>query len=153
MPMTPTPGIAEIATYGTSTLTDEEILSLLTGISIEIIKPQLELHGTVDLIKNINSYNLTKAQKHKLQMLYEYSKRIKTLQPERIKINSSTLSGEYFVKDLAFHEKEVFKVLMLDTQNRVIKLEQISEGTITEAPIYTRNIIQTIFIQMLSFFV
>jgi DNA repair protein RadC len=33
---------------------------------------------------------------------------------------------------------------MLDTQNRISKLEQISEGTIAEAPIYTRNIIQTI---------
>ena len=126
--------------YGVNTLNDEEIISILTGVEIEKVKGYLESYGIVDFIKNIGAINITDIQKKKLELVYMISKRISTYKPTKATIDSSTQAGEYFVNDLKLYEKEVFKVLMLDNSKRIIKLEQVSEGTVNEAPIHIREI-------------
>lgn len=58
-------------------------------------------------------------------------------------INSSSKAGEYAVSLLAGRVYEVFYVVCLDTQNRVNYSDMVHEGTINEAAIYPRLIVET----------
>ncbi|KJS20185.1 MAG: DNA repair protein RadC [Clostridiaceae bacterium BRH_c20a] len=58
-------------------------------------------------------------------------------------LNSSQKSGEYAVTLFAGRIYEVFYLICLDTQNRVVHAVLIHEGTINEAPVYPRIIVET----------
>ena len=58
-------------------------------------------------------------------------------------INSSSKAGEYAISLLVGHIYEVFYVICLDTQNRVNYADMVHEGTINEAAIYPRLIVET----------
>jgi len=134
-----------IQQYGVSTLADEEAVSILTGIPISEIKPNLDSFGLAELIKFTKGMNLTKVQKKKIELLYHIAKRISISEfKEKPVLNSSSKAGEYFVKELQFLENEVFSVALLDSQNRIIKTETVSHGTINEAPVYPREVIKLI---------
>ena len=58
-------------------------------------------------------------------------------------LNSSQKAGEYAVGLFAGRTYEVFYIICLDTQNRVIHAALVHEGTINEAPVYPRIIVET----------
>ena len=58
-------------------------------------------------------------------------------------LNSSTKAGEYVVSLFAGRIYEAFYVICLDTQNRVNYPALLQEGTINEAPVYPRLIVET----------
>ena len=58
-------------------------------------------------------------------------------------MNSTSKAGEYAVSLLAGRIYEVFYVICLDTQNRVNHADMVHEGTINEAAIYPRLIVET----------
>ncbi|KJS88413.1 MAG: DNA repair protein RadC [Peptococcaceae bacterium BICA1-8] len=58
-------------------------------------------------------------------------------------LNSSQKSGEYAVTLFAGRIYEVFYLICLDTQNRVVHAVLVHEGTINEAPVYPRIIVET----------
>jgi len=62
---------------------------------------------------------------------------------EKPLINSSTKSGEYAVSLFIGRTYEAFYVLCLDAQNRVNFSDLVHEGTINEAPVYPRLIVET----------
>lgn len=131
--------------YGVSTLADEEAISVLTGIPLTEIKENLDRFGLAELIKYAKCMNITKAQKKKLDLIYHLTKRISISEfKQKPIINSSTKAGEYFVKELQFLESEVFNIAFLDSQNRLIKAEIVSKGTINEAPVYPREVIKMV---------
>lgn len=134
-----------IQQYGIPTLTDQEAISALTGIPLPEITTALETYGLPELIKYATSLDLSKSQRRKLELLYHLSKRI-SLSGYREKpvLNSSNKAGEYFVKELQFSINEVFAIALLDAQNRLIKTEIVSSGTINEAPVYPREIVKIV---------
>ncbi|MCX7914093.1 MAG: DNA repair protein RadC [Thermodesulfovibrionales bacterium] len=134
-----------IQQYGISTLTDQEALSVLTGIPLSEMKVALETHGLPELIKYSASMKITKAQSKKLELLYHLAKRISLSNfREKTVLNSSSKAGEYFVKELQFLKNEVFAITLLDAQNRLIKTETIFHGTLNEAPVYPREIVKLV---------
>lgn len=58
-------------------------------------------------------------------------------------LNSSTKAGEYAVSLFTGRTYEVFYVICLDAQNRVNYAAMVHEGTINEAPVYPRLIVET----------
>ncbi len=58
-------------------------------------------------------------------------------------INSSTKAGEYALSLFAGRTYEAFFVICLDSQNRVNSAALVHEGTINEAPVYPRIIVET----------
>lgn len=58
-------------------------------------------------------------------------------------LNSSSKAGEYVVSLFAGRNYEVFYVICLDAQNRVNYAALVHEGTINEAPVYPRLIVET----------
>ncbi|NLT95670.1 MAG: DNA repair protein RadC [Clostridia bacterium] len=58
-------------------------------------------------------------------------------------LNSSQKAGQYAVGLFAGRTYEAFYLICLDTQNRVIHAALVHEGTINEAPVYPRIIVET----------
>jgi len=58
-------------------------------------------------------------------------------------LDSSQKAGEYTVTLFTGRTYEVFYLICLDTQNRVIHAVMVHEGTINEAPVYPRVIVET----------
>lgn len=58
-------------------------------------------------------------------------------------LDSSKKAGEYAVTLFTGRTYEVFYLICLDTQNRVIHAALVHEGTINEAPVYPRIIVET----------
>jgi DNA repair protein RadC len=62
---------------------------------------------------------------------------------EKPLLNSSSKAGEYAISLFVGRTYEVFYVLCLDAQNRVNYAALVHEGTINEAPVYPRLIVET----------
>jgi DNA repair protein RadC len=58
-------------------------------------------------------------------------------------LNTSTIAGNYAVSLFAGRVYECFYVICLDSQNRVNHAALVHEGTINEAPVYPRIIVET----------
>lgn len=130
--------------YGVDSLIDAEILSLLTGISVDITKKAIEDFGLPELVKYLNSLNLTKVQRRKLELLNLYHKRLLTsYHKEKPVLNSSFKAGEYAISLFIGKSYECFFILCLDAQNRLNYAALVHEGTINEAPVYPRLIVET----------
>jgi len=62
---------------------------------------------------------------------------------ERPIVNSSTVAGNYAVSLFAGRIYECFYVICLNSQNRVNYSALVHEGTINEAPVYPRLVVET----------
>src|SRR5690554_5262558 len=62
---------------------------------------------------------------------------------EKPVLENSGKAGEYAVSLLVGRTYEVFYVICLDNRNRVIYPDMVHEGTINEAPVYPRLIVET----------
>jgi len=61
---------------------------------------------------------------------------------DRPKLNTSEAVAEYLIPLMAGRPEEVFYVLCLDTQCRVVYPALISEGTVKEAVVYPRQVVE-----------
>jgi DNA repair protein RadC len=82
--------------------------------------------GAVAMIKAIEAAAVRLAQKQVLK---------KPL------ISSWTALLDYCRANIAWAPKEQFRVLFLDTRNRLIEDVEMSRGTIDHAPVYTREVV------------
>lgn len=57
-------------------------------------------------------------------------------------INSSVQVLEYLCHDLENQDKEIFKVIHLDNDNVIIKIEDLSKGSVNRAYVYPREILE-----------
>jgi DNA repair protein RadC len=57
-------------------------------------------------------------------------------------IRSSTELFEYLYHTLRDKKREIFKVVFLDAQNRIIAVETLFEGTLTASSVYPREVVQ-----------
>lgn len=56
--------------------------------------------------------------------------------------NSPDITKQYLAFKLGSHEREVFAVLLLDTQHRLIAYKEVFYGTIDAASVYPREIVK-----------
>ncbi len=133
-----------IEEYGIDALLDAEVLSLLTGISVEIIKKAIDDFGMLDIVKYLNSLDLTSTQRRKLELLNLYHRRMLTsAHKDKPVLSSSSKAGEFALNLFTDKAYECFYTICLDSQNRVNKAILINEGTLNEAPVYPRIIVET----------
>lgn len=86
----------------------------------------------LNLLGNLSTYSFEeKIKKENLKLELMTSKQIKT---KNQLIN-------YLKKNIGFSKNEDFKVLFLDTSNRIISFETLFSGTIDKAAIYPRKIL------------
>lgn len=140
---------------GAATLTDAELLAIFlrTGIKDLPVMALAEnvlltfgsLRGllTADLEAFCKLRGLGQTQYIQLQASKEMTKRYLSKQMEMTEaITSPELAVMYFQSELEDNEQEVFMVLFLDNQNRLIKKEKMFYGTINQASVHPREVVK-----------
>lgn len=139
---------------GPGALSDAELLALLlrTGLpgkNVLVLAQELVdgfggiaglLNTPADTLKAIKG--LGPAKRAELMAVLELARRA-LQQPlrERPIFDSPRAVGDYLQLQLGTRMHEVFAVLFLDTQHRLIVLEELFRGTLTQASVYPREVV------------
>lgn len=136
----------KIANYGTSSLTVAEILELITGKELPILKEDVEGNIALNnlLRKNVNemmySYGLTKKQAFLMQAVLELNKRISLPVQKDYKITSPEDAVSYLYSKISTKSTEHFATILLNSKNRIIGFEIISQGSINSSIVHPREV-------------
>ncbi len=139
---------------GPSALSDVELLALLlrTGIRgkhvVQLAQELLEhfggmaglLHTSAEALKQIKG--LGPAKRAEVLAVLELARRALTqrLQEKTLMENPQAVR-EYLQLQLGGRQHEVFAVLFLDSQNRLVALEELFRGTLTQTSVYPREVV------------
>ncbi len=145
----------KLLTLGAKALSDAELLAIFlrTGIKgvpvMELSRQVLDAFGSLRglLSASLDDFCMIKGlgqiQYVQLQATKEMTKRYLSQQMEASEtIDRPCLAVMYFQAELEDDEREVFMVLFLDNQNRLIKKERMFFGTINQAAVHPREIIK-----------
>ena len=136
----------KISNYGTSNLTTAEILELITGKEIPIHRDDAEDYLLLNnfIKKNINEmmycYDLTKKQALLMQAILELNKRISAPVQDEYRIISPEDGANYLYPKLSYKSTEHFAVVLLNSKNRIIGFEIISQGSINSSVVHPREV-------------
>ena len=93
---------------------------------------------TIEELESINGIGQTKAVQIKAAL--ELSKRIASFKPEKYKIKNPWDIYKYYMESLRYQYKEIFKVVLLNTKNEIIKDMDISIGTLNSSLVHPREV-------------
>ena len=140
---------------GVEALNDQELLAIFlrTGIrgipvmqlSENVLKTFGSLRGllTASVEDFCNVKGLGKTQYIQLQATKEMTKRYLSQQMEASEtISEPYMAIMYFQSELEHWEREVFMVIFLDNQNRLIRTEKMFFGTINQASVHPREVVK-----------
>jgi DNA repair protein RadC len=162
MPLKDLPADAQprekLLTRGAAALSDAELLALLlrTGLpgkGVLLLAQELLgehpgfgglsglLHASADDLKRIKG--LGPAKRAELVAVLELARRVLAEQlRERSLLDSADTVMHYAQLQLGHLAYEIFAVLFLDNQNRLIALEELFRGTLTQTSVYPREVVQ-----------
>ncbi|MEE9331606.1 MAG: DNA repair protein RadC [Methylophilaceae bacterium] len=140
---------------GASALSDAELLAIflrvgVTGKSaVDLARDLLSQFGSLNGVfaanqKEISQVHGMGASKYaQMQAVFEMSRRALSEQmQEKDVLSSPEQVREYLILKLANQSREVFLVLFLDAQNRLIGTEEMFIGTLTETSVYPREVVK-----------
>jgi DNA repair protein RadC len=144
----------KLLSRGPGALSDGELLALLlrTGVTgknvLQLSQELLDrfggisglLHTGVDALKEIKG--LGPAKRAEVVAVLELARRaLSEKLVERTVFESPRAAREYLQLQLGARPHEVFAVMFLDSQNRLIALEELFRGTLTQASVFPREIV------------
>lgn len=144
----------KLLTRGPSALSDAELLAILlrTGIAgkgvLQMAQELLEtfggisglLHTSADGLKAIKG--LGPAKRAEVVAVLELARRaLSQVLQEKALFDSPKAVREYLQLQLGAKQHEVFAVLFLDSQNRLIALEELFRGTLSQTSVYPREVV------------
>lgn len=145
----------KLLTKGAKSLSDAELLAIFlrTGLPgmnvVELAQHLMTQNETLHNLFNASiddfcaQKGLGKAKFVQLQAVLELSRRYMMEQCQRKAIfNSPQAVYDYLTLELRGLQQEVFMVLYLDSQNRLIKEETLFYGTINAASVYPREVVK-----------
>lgn len=140
---------------GAEALTDAELLAIFLrtgtqGISaVELARQVLEQFGGLRALLSASreefcqGFGLGDAKYTQLQAVLEMSKRHLKEQLKRDTVFSSAEHvRNYLSSQLRHSQREVFAVLFLDSQHRLIRYQELFMGTIDAAAVYPREVVK-----------
>ena len=124
-------------------------ISKVTGIREEKIERYSQNNEVLNLLKRPKTIDPTKLQMEKINLLNEflvnYSITKEFSHKKEISFTDSNDVGEYFKHLLGNKkDKEVFMCAFLDRNNQLIKIKKISEGTLSAAVVFPREIVKEV---------
>jgi DNA repair protein RadC len=139
---------------GAAALTDAELLALLlrTGykghgvlaLAADVLRDggfAALLQATPDMLKRIKG--LGPAKRAELLAVMEMARRALAQQMQTSPVfDSPARVKDYLALHLAGRTQEVFSVLFLDAQHRLLKLEDLFFGTLTQTSVYPREVVK-----------
>ncbi len=144
-----------LLTHGPHALSDAELLAIFlrTGIAgasaLDLARELLQRFGGLTGLVNssLEEFSQTKglgeAKYVQLQAVLELARRAidEGLRREAV-LNSPDKVRQYLQLQLARREHEVFAVLYLDAQNRLLKYEELFRGTLTQTSVHPREVVK-----------
>lgn len=139
--------------YGANNLSNSELLAVILRIGSKeenVIKLSQRIlsqnnmglrniaEGTIEKFKEFKGVNDVKAAQ--LVALAELSKRISTLKLEKLKISSPSDAAFVMMEEMRYYKKEYFKIILLDTKNNIIKVSEISVGSLNSSIVHPREV-------------
>jgi DNA repair protein RadC len=141
---------------GAGALSDTELLALLlrTGTSGRGVLQMADevltkfggvaglLHTAADDLKQVKGLGGS-AKRAELVAVMELARRAMSQQLKEREVFSSPDAVKHYLQlQLARKTHEVFAVLFLDAQNRLIEMEELFRGTLTQTSVYPREVVQ-----------
>jgi len=145
----------KLLAHGPGALADAELLALLlrTGIAgknvLQLAQELLDrfgglsglLHARLDEVAAIKGLG-GPAKRAELAAVLELSRRVLSEQLKaRSAVDSPAAVRDYLRLHIGQRPHEVFCVLFLDAQNRLIALEELFRGTLTQTSVYPREVV------------
>ena len=140
---------------GPASLADAELLAILlrTGVkgksAVDVARQLLARFGSVSALLEAGSENLAgtpglgSAKLAQLQAALELARRVlKDELSSRDALSSPRAVRDYLRLMLSGRGHEVFVVLLLDAQHRVIASEELFRGTLTQTSVYPREVLK-----------
>lgn len=149
----------KLAQRGPAALSDAELLAVIlrTGIAgktvLQMAQELLQLPGTAGtgglaglLAADYKALAAVKglgpAKRAELMAVLELARRATAQQLREREVFSSPEAVKHYVQlHLASKSHEVFGVLFLDSQNRLLALEEMFRGTLTQTSVYPREVV------------
>ena len=140
---------------GAGSLTDAELLAIFlrTGVKgcnvVELARKLLTNFGSIAGVYRANhqefcqQHGLGTAKYVQLQACLEMSKRYLAQEIAQGEVlSSSQATRDYLVAELRHETREVFAVMFLDNQHKILKFERLFFGTIDAAAVYPRIVVE-----------
>ena len=153
----------KLLTLGASSLSDAELLAIFlrTGVKgcnvVELARALLQNFGSISAIYRSShddfcqQHGLGTAKYVQLQACLEMSKRYLAEQLHHgTALDSSQRTRDFLTSELRGETREVFAVMFLDNQHKVLKFERLFFGTINAAAVYPRVVVEQALKQQAS---
>ncbi len=140
---------------GATALSDAELLAIFLRVgvrgksAVDLARDLLSQFGSLNGVyaateKEVAQVHGMGTSKYvQMQAVFEMSRRALSEQiQEKDMLNSPEQVRDYLVLKLANQLREVFLVLFLDAQNRLIAAEEMFSGTLTETSVYPREVVK-----------
>ena len=140
---------------GAHALSDAELLAIFlrTGIrgksAVDLARELLQSFGSLTALSHASEAafctlpGLGPAKYAQLQAVMEMARRsLKEQARQRDALGSPQAVRDYLRLQLASREYEVFMAVFLDTQNRVIAMEELFRGSLRETSVYPREVVK-----------
>ena len=141
--------------HGAHALSDAELLAIFlrTGVSgksaVDLARELLHAFGSLTTLTqtSLDAFcampGLGPAKYAQLQAVMEMARRVLKEQAKlRDALTSPQAVRDYLRLQLASLEYEVFMAVFLDTQNRVIAMEELFRGSLRETSVYPREVVK-----------
>ncbi len=146
--------------YGPSSLSNSELLAILIGSgtkgfsAVDAARDMLKQHGNLNSLvkKSLNEIKKTKgigdARAITLMAAFELGRRIEA-EPlnSKPKVTGPELVYELFAPKMRHLDVEVFKVLLLDTGNKILKEIDVAKGILNQVSVHPREIFKQAIIE------
>jgi DNA repair protein RadC len=145
---------------GAEALSDAELLAIFLRVgvagksAVDLARDLLTQFGSLNGIFAATEHELSQvhgigtSKYVQLQAIFEMSRRALNEQLQaRDVLNSPQAVRNYLVLKLGSLTKEVFLVLFLDTQNRLVATEEMFSGSLLETSVYPREVVTTMLLQ------
>lgn len=122
-------------------------LTTLTGLPYKKVQQYVKGNNPFNILEHPQIMEPNEKQLEKIGLLNEFIASYNILKVyesnEKITLNSSTVSGQYFLALLrGMKDKERFMVAFLDSGNNIIETKTMSEGSIGQTAVYPREILK-----------
>ncbi len=147
----------KMAELGVATLSDAELLAILLGTGIrgkDVVTFARDLLNAFDGIGGMLSApaesllqqpGMGPARVMQLQVVMEIARRYLAWELQRDDgFTRPQMVRDYLTAQLRHQEREVFVVLLLDSQHRLLKYVELFQGTINAAPVYPREVLKLV---------
>lgn len=145
----------KLSKYGVENLSNSELIAIIirtgygdfTALDLAYKILNIDNSGikylaniTVEELQNIKGIGSCKAAQ--ILAAIEMGKRISTHKgvEERIQINSPNIISNLFMDEMKFFKREHFRILVLDTKNHIISIEEISIGNLNSSIVHPREV-------------